>query len=143
MYNRSIMSHCTTTGPISSDCPDLLNRTYSLGRYGASGNHHGCYHSSPYTTMTNGYSSNHHLHGGGQHQYQNGKNKNYYNYFKILHIFSYSHIQNKKKCNNSRGFHVIIIDNLYIMRQDLEVVVVLVLMAVYKRAFHSPSKHHQ
>lgn len=72
------MSHCTN-GPISSDCPDLLNRTFSLRRC-TNGNHHNCYHSSPYTTMTNGYSSNHHLmhtSGGGgnivQNQCQNGK----------------------------------------------------------------------
>lgn len=94
------MSHCTT-GPISSDCPDLLNRSYSLRRC-ASRNHHGCYQDSPYTSMTNGYASNHHLmHSGGggsvnvgQNQYQNGNKK-------------YSSCSNNSGYYNNRHSHVI------------------------------------
>ncbi|XP_055684488.1 monocarboxylate transporter 12 [Lutzomyia longipalpis] len=62
--NGSITSHCT--GPVSSsECPDLLNRSYS-SRFGAPWYH------SPYTSMTNGGCPSGHHQFHRQHRYGNG-----------------------------------------------------------------------
>lgn len=53
--NGSITSHCTMP---TSECPDLLNRSFSSGRY-----NNWYSQSTPYTTMSNGCASSaHHQH---------------------------------------------------------------------------------
>lgn len=62
--SRSITSHCT--GPVSSsECPDLLNRSYS-SRYGTPWYH------SPHTSMTNGGCPSGHHQFHRQNRYGNG-----------------------------------------------------------------------
>lgn len=60
--NGSITSHCTMP---TSDCPDLLNQSFSSGRYG---NWHS---NAPFTTMTNGCKASGHQHYTPTHQHQN------------------------------------------------------------------------
>lgn len=66
--NGSITSHCTLP---TSECPDLLNRSFSSNRYG------NWYRQQPYPTMTNGCTAaaGHHQHAcntPSHHAYMNG-----------------------------------------------------------------------
>lgn len=62
--NGSITSHCTMP---TSECPDLLNQSFSSGRYG------NWYNTTPFTTtMSNGCKSSSHQHYTPTHTHSNG-----------------------------------------------------------------------
>lgn len=61
--NGSITSHCTMP---TSECPDLLNQSFSSARY------NNWYNNTPFTTMSNGCKSSSHQHYTPTHSHSNG-----------------------------------------------------------------------